>query len=281
MITIIVGVPGAGKTAKLTHFIYDKIINNSFEDYRKCKKEIEQMKLGGFSNLELPSQRHLCYSDYPVKIGKKYSTYYVDGFSIGMPNPFFKTRVFPPYSIIFLDEAQRYYNSRMSKYLREEVYLWYQFHRHNHYNIFMCCQRLGNIDINIRSIAERIIVIDELKVKESQWGYVTEMKWTGRVFNSCDSAETYCMAKESGTNCNMGQPYEEKIDFSVFDFYDSHGCKPMFYNGVYSQGFDYFTEEGYQFTLDSFVEYNNAHYYVAPRGFWKNAEYDKKILACA
>ena len=280
MITIIVGVPGAGKTAKLTHFIYEKIINDSFVDYRSCKKELERMNAGGFSNLELPPQKHLCYCDYPVKISRKFSTYYVDGFSIGMPNPFFKTTLFPPYSTIFLDEAQRYYNSRMSRYLREEVYLWYQLHRHNHYNVFMVCKRLANIDVNIRSLAERIIVCDKIDCKENDWGFVSSIIWTGRLFNSCDSAETYCLAKESGNNCEMGQPYEDKTDVCVFDFYDSHGNKPMFYNGIYKQGFDYYTDEGYQFTLDSFVEFNNMHYYVAPKGFWKNADYDKKVLAC-
>ena len=278
MITIIVGFPGAGKTAKLTHYIYEKILNDSFLDYRNSRREIETLSRGGFSNLIPPPQRHLCYCDYSVKIGRKFSTYYVDGFSIGIPNPFFKTTVFPPYSTIFLDEAQRYYNSRMSMYLREEVYIWYQLHRHNHYNIFMCCQRLGNIDVNIRALAEKIIVLDELKIEENKWGYVSKMQWKGRFFNSCDSAESYCLSRENGSIANIGQPFEEKTDICVFDFYDSFGHKPAFYNGVYNQGFDYYTEEGYQFTLDSFVEFNNVHYYVAPRGYWKNSTYDKQML---
>lgn len=279
MITIIVGTPGAGKTAKLTHFIYEKIISDSFSDLHEARKELSKLSCGGFQNIELPPQRHLVYADYPVKIGRRISAYYVDGFSIGMPNPFFKTTLLPPYSTIFLDEAQRYYNSRMSRYLREEVYLWYQLHRHNHYHVFMACQRLANIDINIRSLAERIIVIDSIECHESEWGFVDHIEWKGRQFSSPDSAETYCLAKESGKNCEMGQPYYCETDVCVFDFYDSYGNKPMFYNQIYAQGFDYYTDEGYAFTLDSFIEFNNRHYYSAPAGFWKSPEFDKRILA--
>ena len=279
MITIICGLPGAGKTTEEVKILVHKMLYESFEDYTNCKREIMQLRAGGFNQLELPPQRHLCFADFRVKVNKRLQAYWVDGFKIGLPNPYFETMLFPPYSTIFLDEAQRYYDSRMSKYLREEVYRWFQLHRQNHYNVYMCCQRLGNIDVNIRALAEHIIVVESLDVKKDDYGRACKLTIKYREFNSPDTAESYQLAKEKKEISKLGT---DKVDIStlpIFDYFDSYGCKPAFYDGCYNKGFDYYTEDGYQFTLDSFVEYNNAHYFTAPRGYWKNAEYDKKILA--
>lgn len=278
MIIIICGDPGVGKTACEVHFLAEKIVKDSFEDYICAKKEILTLKKNGFINLDLPPQKHLCYADFAMRINRRISAYYVDGFKIGLPNPFFETMFFPPYSTIFLDEAQRYYDSRMSRYLREEVYHWYQLHRHNHYNIFLVCQRLGNIDINIRSLAERIIVVEKLVLKPDKYGRIKKYIWHCREFSSPDTAEIYCLAKEKNENSKLGREVVFKTDLSIFNYYDSYANKPAFFEGQYHRGFDYFTENGYAFSLDGFVEYNNTHYFVAPKGFWKNADYDKKVL---
>ena len=278
MITIISGLPGAGKSAMLTYFLVMQMTQNGLTDWRKCNKELQVLREGGFKNLEPPAQKHLCFSDYKVRFNGRFQSYYIDGFQIGMPNPFFKTSFIPPYSTIYLDEAQRYYDSRMSKYLREEVYRWYQLHRHNDYNIFMACQRLGNIDLNIRGIAERFIVIDDIIVKENSWGMVTNITWKFRIFHSPDTAESYMLAKERNENKDFGEVSEISTDLCIFDYYDSKSCKPAFYNERYNQSFDYFTDDGYQFTLESFVEYNNTHFFTAPVGYLKNAKYDEQIL---
>ena len=279
MITIISGNPGAGKTALLTHFLVERMLNEGFDDWLSCKKELMKLKKGGLEKLEPPPQRHLCFSDYKVKFNRKIESYYIDGFQIGLPNPFFKTVFIPPYSTIYLDEAQRYYDSRMSKFLREEVYHWYQLHRHNDYNIIMACQRLGNIDLNIRGIAENFIIIDDIIVKENKYGMVTHITWKIRQFHSCEVAEAYLLACEKKTISSLGEVKEISTDLNVFDYYNSKGCKPAFYAGQYYKAFDYFTEEGYQFTLDSFRQYNNIHYFTAPQGFWKNPKFDDKILS--
>lgn len=278
MITIISGNPGAGKTCLLTYFLVQKLLNDGVDDWRKCNRELSTMRNGGFKMLEPPTQRHLLFSDYTVKFGRRFQSYYIDGFQIGMPNPFFKTIFIPPYSTIYLDEAQRYYDSRMSKYLREEVYRWYQLHRHNDYNIYMACQRLGNIDLNIRGIAERFIIIDNIDIKKNSWGLVTKITWKIRTFHSCDTAESYMLAKERNEDKNFGEVSEISTDLCIFDYYDSKSCKPAFYDMRYNQAFDYYTDEGYEFTVNSFIEYNNAHYFSAPQGFLKNAKYDEQIL---
>ena len=127
MITIICGEPGHGKTALMTYFAIQKMLYEGFEYYYNSTRRIDKLKAGGFTSLDLPKQRHTVYADYVIKSQFPASqSYYVDGFNIALPNPFFDTTFFFPYSQIFLDEAQKYYDSRMSKYLRECVYRFYQ-----------------------------------------------------------------------------------------------------------------------------------------------------------
>lgn len=278
--TIICGKTGKGKTALMTELLARVIAENGFSDYMKCKKEIIRLVNGGFTTLTPPTQRHVCYADYDVKLSKFCKTYHISGFEIGLPNLFFKTRYIPPYATIFLDEAQKYFDSRISMYLREEVYRWFQLHRHNHYNIYMTCQRLANIDVNIRAIADYYIVVEDIKVKTNEWGQVTNIEWRIRKFESCETAERYQMAKESEKFSNLGVAEVIKTDLPIFSYYNSYGCKPAFYKSVDFSNvtFDYYTEDGYEFTLESFTEFNNNHYFVCPTGYLKNAKRDKEIL---
>ena len=278
--TIIIGEPGAGKTALLSRFLAD-FIENGFDRYISCKREINKLNEGGFINLEPPPLKHTCYADFDFKINRRIKAYSVSGFEIGLPNPYFKTRYFAPYSIFFLDEAQKYFDSRMSKYIREEVYRWFQLHRHNHYEIYMTCQRLGNIDVNIRSIADKYIYVEGCEVKEDKYGQIINVTWKVREFKSCDTAEQYMMARERKEISKLGESITYKTDLPIFNYYDSYGCKPAFYRNLENYNnikFEYFTENGYQFTLESFVEFNETHYFVAPEGYYKNFERDKKIL---
>lgn len=276
MITIIVGKPGAGKTVYAANIIANKI-TNSAEDYLSLKREIKQLKAGGFNLLDLPPQKHLVYTDFKFKINKRLQSYYIDGFKIGLPNPYFETTFIPPYSTIFLDEAQRYYDSRNSKSLRPEVYNWFQLHRQNHFNIYLVCQRLANIDVNIRALADKIIVIDDLKLNADSYGIVRSFKWSTREFESPDTAEEYCTKKDRNEFANLGKKVIVKSNLPLFNFYDSFGNKPVFFNGKENTPFDYAVEKKYNLSVASFVEFNENHYFTAPKGYWKNATYDKKI----
>lgn len=275
-ITIIVGKPGAGKTVFTASVVAEKI-THSREDYINLKREIKYLKQGGFSFLELPPQKHLVYTDFKFRINKKIESYYIDGFKLGLPNPYFETTFIPPYSTIFLDEAQRYYDSRNAKSLRAEVYNWFQLHRQNHYNIYLVCQRLANVDVNIRALADKIIVIDDLKLKTNEFGIVEHFKWITREFESPDTAEDYCLKKDRDEVARLGKRVVVESNLPLFRYYDSFGNKPIFFNGKEFESFDYYIEKKYNYSIESFVEYNENHYFTAPKGYWKSADYDKKI----
>lgn len=277
MLTIICGLTGKGKTALATELGVEKMMN-SMEDYRNSYMEVLKLKAGGFDKLSLPQTRHLVYSDYPIKVNPIYRTYKVDGYEIGLPNIFFNIAFLPPYSTIILDEAQKYFDSRSTKYLREEVYRWFQLHRHNHYNVILTCQRIGNIDINIRALADRVIVCEGIDVKEDSYGVADKITWNVREFLSAEVAEQYCLKKEQGDYCNYGKMEKITSKYPIFNYYNSYGNKPVFYYMNENRNYDYYTEDGYVFTKESFVNFNNEHYFVCPQGYLKNPDYDKKIL---
>jgi hypothetical protein len=62
-LTYVVGERGVGKTSLLAHFATGYMIPpKSIEDLRKCRKEIERLRLGGWDNLSLePHIKHLVY----------------------------------------------------------------------------------------------------------------------------------------------------------------------------------------------------------------------------
>lgn len=276
MITIIYGEPGRGKTALMTYFALLEMVEKGFENYWNSCRRIDVLRKGGFTKLQYLPQRHTVYADYVIKL--KYpniESYYVDGFRIALPNPFFDTAFFAPYSKIFLDEAQKYYDSRMSKYMRECVYRFYQLHRHNHLDVTMTCQRLGNIDLNIRQIAERFIYIKGLDVKEDKYGQITKMTWSVIEFSSLKDAEAFVDSPKTDKKIKeTTYTYEG----NVFNRYNSYGNEPAFYDGNYYRNFDCYVEEEYDYTVESFVLYNENHMYYAPVGFWKDDKRDKELL---
>lgn len=276
MITIICGEPGQGKTALMSYFAYQKMVFEGYASWFESCRKIDLLIKGGFTNLKYLPQRHTVYTDYSLSGGfSGVKSYFVDGFSIALPNPFFKTAFFAPYSHIYLDEAQKYYDSRMSKYLRECVYRFYQLHRHNHLNITMTCQRLGNIDLNIRQIAGKIILVEKLDITKDAWGYIRNMSWTVKEFDSLSSAEAYI---EHGTISKTMITNKYEFAGDIFQYYNSYGNEPAFYDGNYNRSYDCYTDEGYVATVESYMEYNHNHMYVAPTGYWKNETKDKEIL---
>lgn len=271
-ITIICAPPGYGKTALMSLFQSQAMIGGR-TDYVIAKKEIEHLQNIGFTKVNLPPQKHLCFSDYDFSLNRKYTRYKISGYEIGLTNPYFKTVFLPVGSSIFLDEAQRYFDSRLSLYLREEVYRWFQLHRHNRYKVFMTAQRLANIDLNIRSIADKFIVIDKLEVKKDEYGRVVKMTWKTRQFTSCETAEQYQLSKEKGEVAKLGESVEITTTENVFAYYNSESNKPVFYDVKYQDNstieYDYFTETGYAFTMKGLIEFNNENYFVAPKGYYK------------
>ena len=220
MITMLVGQTGAGKTSLLTHFA-DQYLNYD-NDLSLAEEKIMQFNDMGY-NLSMP--RHLVFTDYKVSTITRFygrqTSYFANGFYLGVPNSQHPTMFLPPYSKIFLSEAQRYYNSRDFKVFADFISQFYEQHRHWGLQIYLDCQRGGLIDLNIRDISARIILVDSITNDIDSMGRIVANRWTCREFSCIQEYDTYMSTHDK----HIGNVVEHVHDNSVITFQE-----PIFVN---------------------------------------------------
>lgn len=268
MITIIFGPPRAGKTSLMTHFAVEHITALAQEDIFNCKAVIKKLNKGGF-NLSI-LKRHLVFSDYQI-VGRQDGikprlSYDIDGFFIGLPNSQHPVIFFPPYSQIYLDEAQKYYNSRMNPYLADFVSRFYETHAHNFLNITMVCQRPGLIDLNIREIAGRFIEIIDLKHRYDRDGIIKESIWTCIEFDNYFDLNNYLSSDKRN---NFGHLTKYVHEGNIFSCYNSFQFFGLHYKDCYDRDFSMVESLPSGFNLALIQALNERHGFEVPPTFYK------------
>lgn len=272
MITLIFGSPGSGKSSYEASLIADFMTNRNvyLNDVRDCRRFTSRLNQKGWNFT--PPTDHLVFSDFTVRTGgfgvPKRQSYWTSAFYLGLPNPKHPTILLPPYSRIFLDESQKYFNSRMSAKFEEFVSRFYEQHRHMHYDIYLSCQRAKLIDLNIRDIVGRFLEIVDMSIKKDSFGNVVEITWQMNEFYSSAKVEKYLEDKD---NKWIDKKSSKTIDFDIFKFYDSHFFLPLFFNGRNPKTSDYFLhkESEYDLSPESIRKFNLFHDYKVPKTFYK------------
>ena len=225
MITIIFGKPGAGKTAYLVSQML-RFLGNSREAYEllwSCRDRVQALMSQGL-RYTLPTTPPV-YTNFPVSAHVGYnkwrSSFYVDGFHLGLENDYVPVTNVLPGAVIGLTEVQRYYNSRNSKDSKKALPDWvsrfYEEHRHFGLDIYLDLQRLGLCDVNIRELAGRIVEVYDLEHEVDRQGNIVASKFTLRCWDNLAAAERY-VDNDSLTNYAC----EEYIhDGNVFEAYTS------------------------------------------------------------
>lgn len=269
MITIIFGTPGAGKTALMTSFAVQRMTNElAANDVTACKKEVKTLNKGGF-NLLLPRLKHLVFSDYyiggRVMFSPKIESYYCNGYHIGLPNEDVPVDFYPPFSQFYLDEAQKYFNSRRFNKFPSWVSRFYEMHRHNGHNFTMTCQRLGLIDLNIREIAELFLYVEAMQQYYKD-GRLVRTCWRCRQFFNNIEAEEFMATRKGGKRAVYY--FEENI----FEFYDSKGQRAGIFDNRYDEDFTLINNVKLEENRNSYVTFNSMYDYSVPEGFYNGAK---------
>lgn len=68
-----------------------------------------------------------------------------------------KSHVFPPMSLLLIDEAQLFYNARLWQKMPPETMRYFAQHRHNGVDVIMASQHPGGVDSALRNIAGEFI----------------------------------------------------------------------------------------------------------------------------
>lgn len=273
-IYIYFGLPGAGKSCGGS--VDTQSVPFDWDRMRSSADVISKYNKTGF-NFSYPD--HLLYSNLdifcycrgflPVK------SHFVDGYDIGLPNPYHKTVVFPPYSFIVIDEAQRYFYSKSGQSLPRYVTRWFEMHRQQHYDIILICQRPTLIDKDIRDLAQfrEFIKVDNT---QDRYGRFTKSVFYFRDFNSNAEVENYLTTHQV--------PHDCKIQTKVFNddislIYDSFAFSKMF---LPDDPHEDFTMKYQNYTFDKFEDYakfKDENSYLPPLGYYQTKQellYGKK-----
>ena len=264
MITIIFGVPRAGKTALMTHLLNEAMFDR--ERYKDMKRAIEQKQSGGFP-VTIP-QHPIC-ANYDV-VGRKFGysprlSRRVNPFRLGYANDKVKTHFIEPFSAIGITEGQKYFNSRMSAYYPDWQSRWFEQHGHNNYDIFIDVQRPKLIDINIRELSCFIEIVSKTN-KTDRNGKIKSIQWRVRCFDGSAELDQYFSSGKQDKTTYTEQTITAKYD--VHDCYNSQMCKPKFYDGHIGKDFDTTEHEPLIENIDGYIKYLKELDDELPDGFY-------------
>lgn len=251
MIYIVFGSPGAGKTAFLAHqanmYAFDKDRNI------KMRLDIQRKNLMGF---HITCPPHCVSANFDLKMKKfGYRTRVnrrINPFRLGFANPYVKTHFNFRYEAIFINEAQKYLNSRMSLYFPPWQSRWYEQHRHLDLDIWLDTQRPMLIDVNIRDLAEFIEIVN-LEIRKDKYGQILGLEWLIRKIPDSSMFDRYIASGKKDTDCYT----EETVyaDYNVFLTYDSQGCHYKFYDGHMYEDIDYFASVDVVESIDGYIKF--------------------------
>lgn len=236
-ITVVFGPPGSGKSCLLVYFA-KMIFSRRHQTLREtCESIINKKAEGIGSELSLPAKAPI-FSDFPMTFpagyDETYTTYFVNGFYLGLPEGEVPVMSVPPNSYIFLSEVQRYFNSRKSGTFPDRVARFYEMHRHYGLNIYMDIQRPELIDPCIREIASKFIEIVKLEHETDKIGRIICSTWTVREFDGWAEVDRF---KESETAKKKTTKYI--FDGNIFKYYNSFSYFDSFLPQGVEKGADF------------------------------------------
>lgn len=270
-ITIIFGLPRVGKTALMTNLALQCMRGSAArQDLKSCSKLIKPLNANGFF-LSAPL-KHLVFSDYFIQTNKRAEIVNneVNGFYLGLPNKSHPTVFLSPYSRIYLDEAQKYYNSRER--ISDFVSRFYELHGHYRLNITMAVQRPGLIDVNIRELAVEVIEVESLK-HEYDHGKIVGSIWTCNVFSNAAKVQKYI---DGGKSDKLGDKVRYYFEGNIFNHYDSYNFFPTFFNERYTEDFSKTVAKKCGKNLIDIKAFNTTHDYAVPETYYKSKGVTKR-----
>ena len=240
MITLIFGKPGFGKTALNTYFA----VRNSLDRqrYKNTCLSIDELNSDGY-NFSKPPLSHSVFTNYTVFNKCKYSrgkfTYIFNPFEFSLPTYEMNYSIFPPYSSLHIQEAQRVLNSRKSRNFRACVSGAYENHRHIDLEIYLDMQRPKLADSNIRELVTKFIKVIGMVHKFDEMKWIIATTWYVLEFDDWAIVERYINSNDE----NLGVKNSYTFDGNIFKCYNSKSNRTKFYEKGVNLDFNYITSD--------------------------------------
>ncbi len=267
MITVIFAPPRTGKTLYISSVARNVAFDR--QRIRAMQSEILSKRASGFENLQTIPQHCvsanydlcLCKFGYRPRLSRR-----INPFRLGFANQFVETHFNIPYECIFIDEAQKYLNSRMSMFYPDWQSRWYEQHGHNNLDIYLATQRPMLIDVNIRELAQFTEIV-KCDLRYDKFGKVCGFKaWLRHIENS-GLFDRYMASGKTDKSCYTESVYEDCFDVSAC--YDHQSCKPKFYDCHMDEDFDYTPAIPYGNNFDGYIKYLEENDDELPQGFYR------------
>lgn len=277
MITVIFAPPRTGKTCFMTH----TACQTAFDRQRNLamQAELQQKIAAGFTAIKTIPE-HCVSANYDITLRKfRYSprmSRRINPYRFGFANNNVKTHFTLPYEAIFITEAQKYLNSRMSKSFPDWQSRWYEQHGHNNLDVYLDTQRPMLIDVNIRDLSQFIEIV-KLNIDYDRLGQPCRLIWKIRRIENSQLFDLYMSSGKKDKSCYT----EETVtaDYNVFSCYDSRSCKPKFYAGHFREDIDYNPAEITDETFDGYIKFLKEFDDELPQNFYvKESEKTKNAI---
>ncbi len=266
MITIVFAPPRTGKTLYMTHKARETAFDR--ERTKLMQRDILMKQASGFAGIQtIPP--HCVSANYGMSLRKfRYSPRYnrrINPYRLGFANALVDTHFNIPREAIFITEAQKYLNSRMSMYFPDWQSRWYEQHGHNDIDIWLDTQRPMLIDVNVRELAQ-FKEICGIEVKKDIFGLPCWTAFDIRSIPNSSAFDKYMNSGKSDKSCYT--EFTEIADYCVQLCYDHQSCKPKFYDGHMNADFDYDADEPTEQTIDGYIKYLEDNDDELPTGFY-------------
>lgn len=259
MISLVYAPPKTGKSLFLVS-VYVLLAFDREKD-NMARQVLKSRISEGYPLDEYLKLKHFIFSNNEI-IARKFGYYprvsnIFNPFEFGLPNTIFKTRFFPEYSTLFIDEAQKYFNSR--KKLNEYTSRAFETSGHMHYDIWLATQRPKLIDLNVRELITKFIDIRKVEFKETKHGIKT-------IIYTIEHEDNYSVEKyiESGRKEMYGGIKNEyEINRDLRQDYNAFCYNESFYNGFHDK------ETKFTYEINKNAEEVIRSDYNVPKGYFE------------
>lgn len=211
---------GAGKSVFLVRNLSNIYFELGQDLLARSRRKIEEQNKKREKKLTPPAKVPI-YCNFKVQIknadGSIYEPYYIKGSDIGIGKKYKKLY---PCAVIFIDEAQNEFNSKID--LPRAVSSFFEKSRHADFEIWIASQRPILINKDIRDLSRHFVQIYKLDMTEAHFGIICGLKWHCREFDSRADVDEYVELSKKGKGDIVS--YRETVYESggeVLNYYDS------------------------------------------------------------
>ncbi len=277
---------GNQRTGKTLYLVYQVELHALDQNsLNACYNKIDSLNALGY---DLSKPKHLAFTDFDCEIHafrkKPMMNYWVDGFYLGLPHYVvkhdsktksdiltYRTMFLPPYAKIFLDEGNKYFDSRNKEIMPDFRKRWIELLGQWGTELFMVCHRPELVDKCVRDLSDFREFYKEADLEFDYFGNVKLITLHTRYYPTNKDVMAYL---ESGILTKNVITEDIVIDCSkpcmnITKYYDTHFYNKAFLRFAEDKDFDLVQKNHKCSNVNDVIEFNKRFNYTVPKGLYE------------